>query len=171
MPKLIRVHVRSFFKLLQRQKELTYTLKRLIRGCGASTNISRAGFFTGLVGFLKAFSHEEITMQQVFDTLNKELHVGATIANKEDADAVVGKILVCGALLHAGRLTEANSEYLEQVTNVLLQSTHHRTYHASLGYSFLCEIIENVSMKIKYKIKVFILTFVISCYTVITEAV
>lgn len=84
-------------------------------------------------------------MQLVLDTLNKELHVGATIANKEDADAVVGKILVVGALLHSGRLAEANSEYVEQVTNMLLQSTRHRTYHAALGYSFLCEVIEKVS--------------------------
>lgn len=117
----------------------------MIRGCGASTNVSRAGFFTGLVGFLKSFNQDELTIEQVFEKLNKELHVGATIANKEDADAVVGKILVCGALLHSGRLAEANSEHLEQVTNILLQSTRHRTYHASLGFSFLCEIIEKVS--------------------------
>lgn len=131
----------------KRQKELNYTLKRLIRGCGASTNVSRSGFFTGLVGFLKSFSQEEITMQQVFETLNKELHVGTTIANKEDADAVVGKILVCGSLLHSGRLTETNPEYLEQITNLLLQSSHHRTYLASMGYSFLCEIIEALSQQ------------------------
>ncbi|KAI8122708.1 Myb-binding protein 1A [Lucilia cuprina] len=131
----------------KRQKELAYTLKRLIRGCGASTNVSRAGFFTGLVGIMKSFTTEELTMEQIFETLNKELHVGATIANKEDADAVVGKILVCGALLHSGRLTEANSEHLEQVTNMLLQSSRHRTYHASLGFSFLCEIIEALSQK------------------------
>ncbi|KAM7347042.1 MYB binding protein 1a [Cochliomyia hominivorax] len=131
----------------KRQKELGYTLKRLIRGCGASTNVSRAGFFTGLVGILKSFKQEELTMEQIFETLNKELHVGATIANKEDADAVVGKILVCGALLHSGRLTEVNSEHLEQVTNILLQSSRHRTYHASLGFSFLCEIIESLSQQ------------------------
>lgn len=125
---------------------MAYTLKRLIRGCGASTNASRAGFFTGLVGFLKSFHQEELTIENVFDTLNKELHVGAKIANKEDADAIVGKILVCGALLYSGRLTEANSEHLEQIANILLQSTHHRTYHASLGFFILCEIIEAVSL-------------------------
>lgn len=124
---------------------MSYTLKRLIRGCGASTNVSRTGFFTALVGLLRSFSDEEITTEQIFQTLNKELHVGTTIANKEDADAVVGKILCCGALLHAGRLDKVNSEHLEQITNVLLQSSRYRSYHSSLGFSFLIEIIDTVS--------------------------
>ncbi|TMW51016.1 hypothetical protein DOY81_003886 [Sarcophaga bullata] len=131
----------------KRQRELSYALKRLIRGCGASTNVSRSGFFTALVGLLRSFSEEEITSEQIFQALNKELHVGATIANKEDADAVVGKILCCGALLHAGRLTKMNSEHLEQITNILLQSSRCRSYHASLGFSFLIEIIDTVTQK------------------------
>lgn len=130
---------------LQRQKELQYSLKRLIRGCGSSTNISRSGFFVGLVAILKSFSAEDVSIQMVIDVMNKELHVGSAVVNKEDADAVVGKILVVGALLHSGRLADGNAEYLEQVTNILLQSTRHKTYHASLGYSFLCEIIQSVS--------------------------
>uniref|UniRef100_A0A1I8PD92 Myb-binding protein 1A n=1 Tax=Stomoxys calcitrans TaxID=35570 RepID=A0A1I8PD92_STOCA len=131
----------------KRQKELQYSLKRLIRGCGSSTNVSRSGFYIGLVGALKSLSPEELSLQQVLDFMNKELHVGSAVINKEDADAVVGKILVVGALLHSGRLSEANAEYLEQVTNILLQATHHKSYHASLGYSFVCELIETLSPK------------------------
>jgi len=62
---------------------------------------------------------------------------------QEDDDAVVGKILVCGALLRAGRISLLNSEPLEKITNILLQATRQRTYHASLGYAFLIEIIES----------------------------
>ncbi|XP_075157683.1 MYB binding protein 1a [Haematobia irritans] len=131
----------------KKQKELQYSLKRLVRGCGSSTNISRSGFYIGLLGVLKSFGLEEVPLQQVLDVMNKELHVGSTIVNKEDADAVVGKILVVGALLHSGRLADANSDYLEQVTNILLQATHHKSYHASLGYSFICELIETLSQK------------------------
>ncbi|XP_061393037.1 myb-binding protein 1A [Musca vetustissima] len=131
----------------KKQKELQYSLKRLIRGCGSSTNVSRSGFYVGLVGILKSFSLEEIPLQLLLDIINKELHVGSAVVNKEDADAVVGKILVIGALLHSGRLAEINTEHLEQITNILLQSTRHKTYHASLGYSFLCEIIEMLSQE------------------------
>ncbi|XP_073828104.1 MYB binding protein 1a [Musca autumnalis] len=131
----------------KKQKELQYSLKRLIRGCGSSTNASRSGFYVGLVGVLKSFTADEVPLQLILDVMNKELHVGSAVVNKEDADAVVGKILVIGALIHSGRLANVNSEHLEQITNILLQSTRHKTYHASLGYSFLCEIIETLSQE------------------------
>ncbi|XP_036339003.1 myb-binding protein 1A [Rhagoletis pomonella] len=132
----------------KRQKELTYALKRLVRGCGAATNTSRAGFYTGLVAFLKAFDEQEITLEHIFDTMQKELHVGATVGNKDDADAVVGKILVCGALQQAGRLDNIeHNEYLERITNTLIQATKQRSYHASLGYALLVELVEKLSPK------------------------
>lgn len=148
----------------QRQKELIYCLKRLIRGCGASTNASRAGFFTGLVGLLKTFDSQQLTMRQIFEILNKELHVGAAVAKKEDADAIVGKILVCGAILHSARLSDVNCEDLEQMTNILLLAVKHRTYHASLGYAFLCEMIESVRRKRNYFKKLILIPIIyISC--------
>jgi len=61
---------------------LNYALKRLVRGCGAATNASRSGFFTGLVALLKTFKNDELDISNIFDTIQKELHVGATIANK-----------------------------------------------------------------------------------------
>ncbi|XP_011211843.2 myb-binding protein 1A [Bactrocera dorsalis] len=132
----------------KRQKELTYTLKRLVRGCGAATNTSRAGFYTGLVALLKAFDEHEITLENIFSTMQKELSVGATVANKDDADAVVGKILVCGALQQSGRLDNLqNNEHLERIINTLLQSTKQRSYHASLAYALLIELIEKISAK------------------------
>uniref|UniRef100_A0A034VLD7 peptidylprolyl isomerase n=1 Tax=Bactrocera dorsalis TaxID=27457 RepID=A0A034VLD7_BACDO len=132
----------------KRQKELSYTLKRLVRGCGAATNTSRAGFYTGLVALLKAFDEHEITLENIFSTMQKELSVGATVANKDDADAVVGKILVCGALQQSGRLDNLqNNEHLERIINTLLQSTKQRSYHASLAYALLIELIEKISAK------------------------
>ncbi|XP_067636863.1 myb-binding protein 1A [Eurosta solidaginis] len=132
----------------KRQKELSYTLKRLVRGCGAGTNASRAGFYTGLVALLKAFGEQDITLEIIFDTMQKELHVGGTVGNKDDADAVVGKLLVCFALQQAGRLDNMqNNEYLERITNTILQATKQRTYHASLGFAVLIEFVEKLSAK------------------------
>nr|XP_014093367.1 myb-binding protein 1A [Bactrocera oleae] len=132
----------------KRQKELTYTLKRLVRGCGAATNASRAGFYTGLVALLKAFDEHEITLENIFSTMQKELSVGATVGNKDDADAVVGKILVCGALQQSGRLDNLqNNEHLERIINTLLQATKQRSYHASLAYALLIELVEKVAAK------------------------
>uniref|UniRef100_W8BW28 DNA polymerase V n=1 Tax=Ceratitis capitata TaxID=7213 RepID=W8BW28_CERCA len=132
----------------KRQKELSYTLKRLVRGCGAATNASRAGFYTGLVALLKSFDENAISLENIFDTMQKELSVGATVGNKDDADAVVGRILVCSALQQAGRLDNlTNNEHLERIINTLLQATKQRSYHASLGYALLKELVEKLTAK------------------------
>lgn len=64
---------------------------------------------------------------------------------QDDADAVVGKILVCGALQQSGRLDNLqNSEHLECIIHTLLQATKQRSYHASLAYALIIEFVEKV---------------------------
>lgn len=129
----------------KRKKEISYCLKRLVRGVGASTSASRSGFFTTLVAFLQVTSSNDIGLEDIIKAIQKELNVGASISNKEDADAYVGKILVCGALLRSNRLSEANAEFLEQITNILIQASRHRIYHCSLAYSFLIEMLQKLT--------------------------
>lgn len=57
-------------------------MKRLIRGVGASTNASRAGFFTTLVEFLKYAYGEWIDAATILKIIKKELHVGNSVSNK-----------------------------------------------------------------------------------------
>ncbi|XP_037939164.1 myb-binding protein 1A-like [Teleopsis dalmanni] len=137
-------HLSKKTEVEKRQKELYYTLKRLVRGCGASTNISRAGFFTALVLFLKKFL-TEISNKEVFDALQNELRTGTTIVKKNDSDAVVGKILVCVAIMHSGRVFVSSEDDLQKLTLFLLRATKHRTYHSSLGYGFLIEFLNMIS--------------------------
>lgn len=126
----------------KRKKEISYCLKRLVRGVGASTSASRSGFFTTLVAFLQITSSDEVTLEDVFKAVKKELKVGSSISNKEDADAFVGRILVCAAFLRSGRLSQASADHLEQIINILVQASRHRIYHCSLAYSFLIEMID-----------------------------
>ncbi|XP_055845316.1 myb-binding protein 1A [Episyrphus balteatus] len=129
----------------KRKKEISYCLKRLVRGVGASTSASRTGFFTTLVAFLQNTTNDDVTLEDVIQAVQKELNVGTSISNKEDADAFVGKILVCAAVLRSGRLSQVNAESLEQITNILVQASRHRIYHCSLAYSFLIEMIEKIT--------------------------
>lgn len=57
-------------------------MRRLVRGVGASTTDSRAGFFTTLVGFLKSVSTDDVNVGDLLDLTKKELHVGGVIVNK-----------------------------------------------------------------------------------------
>lgn len=72
----------NLFSYFQRDKEIQYTLKRLVRGVGASTTDSKAGFFTTLVGFLKSVSTDDVSVKDLLAMTKKELHVGGIIVNK-----------------------------------------------------------------------------------------
>lgn len=61
---------------------MQYTLKRLVRGVGASTTNSRAGFFTALVGLLKSISTDEFKIVDLLNLTKKELQVGGVVAKK-----------------------------------------------------------------------------------------
>lgn len=52
---------------------------------------------------------------------------------------------MCGALLRSNKLTDCSNEELEEVTKILVASTKHRTYHSALAYSFITEILKNIS--------------------------
>lgn len=58
-------------------QEISYSLQRMIRGVGASTSVSRTGFYTTLVAFLSLSGPEEsVTVTHIFEVMEKQLHVG-----------------------------------------------------------------------------------------------
>lgn len=49
----------------------------MIRGVGASSSVSRTGFYTTLVGFLSSHADTESpTIAHIFEVMDKQLHVG-----------------------------------------------------------------------------------------------
>lgn len=47
----------------------------MVRGVGASTSVSRTGFYTTLFGFLHAHG-DSVSVSEIFDVMDKQLHVG-----------------------------------------------------------------------------------------------
>lgn len=136
----------------QHTKERDYTLTRLVRGLGASTLASRAGYFTALVGFLSRPSAAvDITHDQLIAVLDKQLHVGKACADKEDSDALVGHVLLVGALLRSGRLrggdaatAAATDEQVAQCAQILVRAAASKVFHASLAYKFLVDLLHEL---------------------------
>lgn len=118
----------------------------MIRGVGASTSDSRTGFYTTLVAFLSLPSqHESPTITEVFDVMDKQLSVGkGSTSDKEDSDALTGHILICGALLHSGKVPNASDEEITRLVRVLIKASHHKNFHASFAYTFLIELLDQV---------------------------
>lgn len=67
--------------MFKKSKEYEYTLKRLIRGLGASTSSSRSGFYSTFIAFLCA-NDENVSIKDIFDVMQKELNIGKEISNK-----------------------------------------------------------------------------------------
>lgn len=127
------------------KRERDYTLARLVRGLGASTYASRAGFFSTLVGFLTLPENGDLEQSQIVEVLRKQLNTGKAMADKEDSDALIGHILLCGAMLRSGRLVDETPENVAECVELLVQASKHKVFHTSMAYKFLVDLLDEVS--------------------------
>lgn len=71
----INANTESLFCLLL--QEVSYSLQRMVRGVGASTSVSRTGFYTTLAAFLSLpEQNDALTVAHIFEVMDKQLHVG-----------------------------------------------------------------------------------------------
>uniref|UniRef100_A0AAG5CYN4 DNA polymerase V n=1 Tax=Anopheles atroparvus TaxID=41427 RepID=A0AAG5CYN4_ANOAO len=137
--------------------EMAYALKRLIRGVGSTSNASRAGFFTGLLGLLNQLKSEEDVRPSVTDlfalvkTELSDSDIKSAGDNAEDDkektrfELRVGKVLVCGAIIKAGLLASATDLELQTVLNTLKQGMYKMV--TPLVYTFLNELAPQLEAK------------------------
>ena len=64
---------------------------------------------------------------------------------QEDSDALIGRILVCASILHANKLKSASNSEIKKCVETLINASHHKSYHSSLAYTFLLELLEKLS--------------------------
>lgn len=84
-------------------QEISYSLQRMIRGVGASTSVSRTGFYTTLVAFLSlAGQDDSLTVAHVFEVMEKQLHVGKGTSSEKVRSASVrtSTIHICNLWAH-----------------------------------------------------------------------
>lgn len=78
--------------------------------------------------------------------LRKQLNTGKAMADKEDSDALIGHILLCGALLRSGRLPNETEENVAECVELLVQASKNKVFHTSMAYKFLVDLLEEVSV-------------------------
>ncbi|GAB0097469.1 hypothetical protein DMENIID0001_131060 [Sergentomyia squamirostris] len=126
----------------QHDREHKYVLKRLIRGAGGSSNASKCGFYTTLVGYLNAFK-EKLSLDEIFKVLDNELKVSKKTTTKENADAYIGHILVISALQKCGMLTKKGK--VAKALEYVLAASQQKIYHYKLSYNCLINFLINQS--------------------------
>ncbi|XP_055676639.1 myb-binding protein 1A [Lutzomyia longipalpis] len=120
----------------QDTRESDYVLRRLVRGTGGSNNASKCGFYTALVGVLGALKNN-LSLDEIFDVLDKELKVSKKATTKENADAYVGHVLVVTALQKCGMLAGKKKNQVVKALEYVVAASQQKAYHYKLSYSCL----------------------------------
>lgn len=76
------------------------------------------------------------------EILSLLIAVFSSFALQEDSDALVGQILVCAAIFHSKR--SLTSEEIGACVQILIIASHQKTFHSSLAYKFLLELLVNL---------------------------
>uniref|UniRef100_A0A2M4B9Z0 Putative dna polymerase v n=1 Tax=Anopheles marajoara TaxID=58244 RepID=A0A2M4B9Z0_9DIPT len=138
----------------QRMKtaETAYALKRLVRGVGSPTNVSKLGYYTALVGLLQQLKSEENcpTVTELFKLVKSELsdseHDPAEsrdVKERNRFEVRVGKVLVCGAIIKAGVIENATDLELQTVL-ITLKTSMYKSL-TKLVWTFLNELAACIS--------------------------
>uniref|UniRef100_A0A2M4A579 Putative dna polymerase v n=1 Tax=Anopheles triannulatus TaxID=58253 RepID=A0A2M4A579_9DIPT len=132
--------------------EMAYALKRLVRGVGSPTNVSKVGYYTALVGLLQQHKSAEDcpTVTELFKLVKSELadseHDPAESNDAKERNRFevrVGKVLVCGAIIKAGLIENATDLELQTIFTTLKTSMYKTL--TKLVWTFLNELVACIS--------------------------
>lgn len=120
-------------------KELSYAVKRLIRGSGSSTNNSRTGFYTAFCGLLSS-STDLPKVTEILEIMNKEFK-----EDRKGLDSLIGVALTCGAIIRSDKmLGNSSKEDIQEIVKNLT-TCFTKPSVAPLAYNFLAELVSKVS--------------------------
>ncbi|XP_012541717.2 myb-binding protein 1A [Monomorium pharaonis] len=123
-------------------KELNYTLNRLVRTLGSSMMITRKGTYSTLTVFL--MMHPDTPVQKLLSIMNTQLQPASGNAKSENADIYMGRILLCGALIRSKLLARNSVETQQQITEILLNAGRQRSYLSFISVIFLSEFVDQL---------------------------
>lgn len=134
--------------LIENQKnetEFKYALGRIIRGLGSSTVSAKSGFYATLMPLI---NFSDITVEQIFEFVEKELHTGTGNSKSENADVSMGIILVCTAIVRSGLFMKSSDEDKKKIIECILHAGNERSYLMYPEIELLLEIDEKINKDI-----------------------
>ncbi|GLH00982.1 Myb-binding protein 1A [Gryllus bimaculatus] len=122
--------------------EITYSLKKLIRGLATSNPSKRAGYFSVLVEMLKLFSC--ITLKNVLDILENEMKLSRNTSKKEITEVFQCQTLVQGALIHSDFIFKESESAQTDLLSKLLAVNENKNILFPHACSFLVDYIQKI---------------------------
>ncbi|XP_076256235.1 MYB binding protein 1a [Rhynchophorus ferrugineus] len=125
--------------------EYKYALKRLIRGVGASSVHSKTGYYCALVALLNL--NVDTNVEDILELISTELHKSGKNSDSENANICTGQILCCGALIKSNIWKQCNKESQKKILELLISASKERSYLTLVGFSYIVELLDQVSQK------------------------
>ncbi|XP_034828247.1 myb-binding protein 1A-like protein [Maniola hyperantus] len=126
----------------ENEKNLQYTLKRLIRSLGANVPELRMGHFATLVCMLTRFN--QITVSQLLDLVKKELHASGS-SKSEIGDVALGQILVCCAVFRSGLMLKSSDEEQIEVMQLLQTASNKKNYLHTVASLIVLDLVNQLN--------------------------
>lgn len=104
------------------QMEVEYTIKRLITGLAGASSHAREGFYICLTDLIRQTG---LTYQSISKLMSENLKLGGTLTKGEEADYLIGQLLVLSAMLRSGIV---NEDTKIEVAEQLIEISQARSY-------------------------------------------
>lgn len=123
-------------------KDVTYSLKRLVRGLGSKYEDMQKGYFTALVAVLGTFP--AITAEVYDGIVQNEFGSNEKESKGEVGEALLGKVLACGAAIRGGLFLRSSVDNQKEILTTLLTCASKRSYLPYASAPFLHDLMTNV---------------------------
>ncbi|XP_018398314.1 PREDICTED: uncharacterized protein LOC108776257 [Cyphomyrmex costatus] len=129
----------------QNDKELDFTLDKMVARLGSSLTSTRIGFYSTLTAFLTIYP--DTAVEKLLSIMNTQLRPAGSNLKSENADIYMGHILLCGAMIRSNLLAQNSIEFQQQIMEILLNAGKQRSYLSFISTMFLSEFITQLDIE------------------------
>eukprot|EP00057_Strongylocentrotus_purpuratus_P019706 XP_011674180.1 PREDICTED: myb-binding protein 1A-like protein [Strongylocentrotus purpuratus] len=124
--------------------EVTYSLRRLVRGLASSRKGARQGYAIALTELLSKV--KEIALEDVFKLMKQELQVSGK--KSEEKEYAFGQVFAYLAVIQSGRLNEHNGASSVHILEQLLALSQQKTYLQLICLQGVIDLIKRSSAEL-----------------------
>ncbi|PVU88635.1 hypothetical protein BB559_004473 [Furculomyces boomerangus] len=125
--------------------DVSYALKRLIRGLTSSRDAARQGFSIVLTELLSRFDF--ITVELILSIMSKVSEIKGAMSGQEQRDMLFGRLFTILCISESGTLSRKSttSNDVEVIIKELSEMPKKRSWISEAAYNTLCKVVKSVS--------------------------
>ena len=126
--------------------DLTYAVRRLVRGLASSRDGARQGFGAALIEVLRTF--EAVDLTTVLSVMEESMALHGSMHGAEERDALFGRIFTCASVLRSGRLASLPSgrcaSLAASISKELAYCANKKSFLQELCATLQCTLIDTL---------------------------